>query len=398
VDETLDRATVGALIPYYPSDVTLTDDGRSRWVTDVSRSLSASEEGGKVTLHWSEGEVAHGVPPEDIEIQNETTGEMSRYQPEMRYRDGSRTEAAEQDTGYGAGPPDQNLTALLPFGPSPSAFSALENGQVRESTYEGRPAVTIIAAVKPGPIEVTYDAEGQVREAGMYLTIDKIEFTVDAASDLPVRLASYLRGQLVEVWTLSDLHVNAEVPASDFTFKFRAGAPVERNDFGFRKTSFGGAEAKVGYVPLVPTHLPAHFRLQQVRWASRTSTYAQLPNASGSVGTHEVTSRRVTSIGYRAGFLHLTVTMRPAKGLDPDWLADPFQEDPSAAGATVEPERVTLTSGALAGDEVRIAMPPLGIPHLWVVHDGMLITVAGDATRAELLRVAGSLEPANTAK
>jgi hypothetical protein len=36
---------------------------------------------------------------------------------------------------------------------------------------------------------------------------------------------------------------------------------------------------------------------------------------------------------------------------------------------------------------------PLTIPHLWAVKDGMLLTVAGDASAAELLAIAGSIEP-----
>jgi hypothetical protein len=39
------------------------------------------------------------------------------------------------------------------------------------------------------------------------------------------------------------------------------------------------------------------------------------------------------------------------------------------------------------------AVPSLGVPHLWAFHDGLLVTVSGDLTRSQLLRIAESLEP-----
>ena len=51
-----------------------------------------------------------------------------------------------------------------------------------------------------------------------------------------------------------------------------------------------------------------------------------------------------------------------------------------------------LRSGWLTGAG-HVSARPLGLPHLWVAQDGLLVTVAGDVTRRELLQVAGSLEP-----
>ena len=36
---------------------------------------------------------------------------------------------------------------------------------------------------------------------------------------------------------------------------------------------------------------------------------------------------------------------------------------------------------------------PQGMPHLWALDDGLVATVAGDLSRAELVAVAGSLRP-----
>ncbi len=245
-----------------------------------------------------------------------------------------------------------------------------------------------MAPVKPGPVEIEYDAHGEVWEASTGILADKLQFTVDLATYLPVRMASYLRGKLVEVWTLSNLRVNGRVPASTFEFAFRKGVKPEQSDFGFRDAALLDVTSLAGYEPVVPSYLPTRFHPTSVRFASRTSTWIVVPSGE----TREVISHQVTSAGYRAGFLHLTVTMRPSAGLDPDWLADPFVEDPSAGGATVGPEEVVLGAGALAGARAKVALPPLGTPHLWVVHDGVLVTVAGDVTRADLLRIADSLK------
>jgi hypothetical protein len=393
VDEILGQATVGALIPYYPSDLTLTSDGHVRWDTDISKSMSSTEEDGEVVVTLRPGKAAHGMPPEQVDIRDETAGTSLFYQPEMRYPDSWSAETALSDSGYACGPPDANLTALVPFGTALSAFSALESGEVSESTFHGRPCLTVIAPVKPGPIEVSYDAGDDVSEVQTYLTVDKIELTVDKSSYIPVRIASYLRGKPVDVQTLEDLRINRRVSPSTFEYSFRDGAKVEHTDCGFRETSLADAGSMAGYTPLVPTYLPAGFKPNGVRYASRTTTWVQMSTENGAGETREVASRRITSIGYKKGFLHLTVSLRPTQGLDPVWLAEPFQEDPSLAGAMAPPEKVTISSGALAGSEAQISMPPLGVPHLWVVRDGMLVTVAGDATRAQLLRVAGSLEP-----
>jgi hypothetical protein len=54
---------------------------------------------------------------------------------------------------------------------------------------------------------------------------------------------------------------------------------------------------------------------------------------------------------------------------------------------------VTIDRGALRGVTVKLAMPALGLPHLWAFHDGLLVTIAGDLTEDQLLQVAESLRP-----
>jgi hypothetical protein len=346
------------------------------------------------------------MPPTSVQIFDGRAATSLYYAPEMRYVNediGQRdwvSETASQGTGYASGPPDASLDSLVPFGPSPNVFSAVENGTVRESTFMGRPSLTVTAPVQPAPIVVHNDAEHPDRSYVFISgpTVDEVELTVDKVSHLPVRVASYLRGQAVGVQTLVDIRINESVSPAEFEYTIRKGAKVERPDYGFRDAELDDVEKSMGYVPLVPARLPVGFALQEVRCARRTTTDVWTLHLNDARSVRHVVTRRITSIGYGKGFLHLTVSLRPARGLDPRWLAEPFKVDPSLAGATAPPERVTITSGALAGAEAFVSLPPLDVPHLWAVHDGLLVTVAGDVTREQLVRIASSLEPASAAQ
>jgi hypothetical protein len=46
----------------------------------------------------------------------------------------------------------------------------------------------------------------------------------------------------------------------------------------------------------------------------------------------------------------------------------------------------------LSGVEANLLIVPPAIPHIWALTDELVVTVAGDLDRAELLRVAESLE------
>lgn len=107
----------------------------------------------------------------------------------------------------------------------------------------------------------------------------------------------------------------------------------------------------------------------------------------------ELPSLDITALNYRAGFLAFTVTTRSEEGMHDPRLADPFATEPDLIATPDQREEVTLESGALRGVEAQLATPALGVPHLWAFHDGLLVTVAGDLTRDQLLTVANSLEP-----
>jgi hypothetical protein len=76
-------------------------------------------------------------------------------------------------------------------------------------------------------------------------------------------------------------------------------------------------------------------------------------------------------------------------GYSQEW-ADPLA---TGEGIVDRPEQVVLSRGALSGVEANVLVVPRNIPHLWALTDDLVVTVAGDLSREELIRVAESLEP-----
>jgi hypothetical protein len=94
------------------------------------------------------------------------------------------------------------------------------------------------------------------------------------------------------------------------------------------------------------------------------------------------------SLAYRRGLDRFVVTTRLAGSAT--W-SDPLA---SGEGYVDHPERVTLETGVLRGDDAQVVLSPHGVPHVWTVANGVVITIAGDLSRAELVTLAGSLRTA----
>jgi hypothetical protein len=88
----------------------------------------------------------------------------------------------------------------------------------------------------------------------------------------------------------------------------------------------------------------------------------------------------VVSLSYRRGIDEFLVTTRlRGSGSWDDPLASP-------EGFVDRPEHVR--AGSL---QAELVLSPQATPHLWALTDDLVVTVGGDLSRAELLRVAGSL-------
>jgi hypothetical protein len=287
---------------------------------------------------------------------------------------------ARERAGIAPGPPDNGPADSFlqrDFGAVVRALLAASDPQVTDATYEGRTAWKLDIAATPNAI---------VPE----LSGDHFEITVDKQTGFPLRVVETKGGEFLDEIRIEDLEVDAKLTASDFTIRFPPNAKVERSDDGFRRVRLDQVESIVGYSPLVPADVPDGYELAEIAVAEDV-TYP-----TGSEGGNPP-SMNVVSLAYRRGLDRFIVTTRlshvPAPG-EPELTPEELWSDPLATGEGFrdEPERIRLSHGALEGVEAELLIVPRNTPHIWALTDRLVVTVAGDLTRAELLVVAESLE------
>ena len=306
-----------------------------------------------------------GPGPGEVIVYDATTG-VARSALRSASLGGGPLFYAERD-GVAPGPPDQGPpTWILPeqLGAFVRAALAARDPRVREVTYEGRQAWQLDVDVAPNAI---------VPE----LSGDRLLITVDRESGMPVRVVELRRGAVLRTLRIEQLAVDRDLPAGTFDLRFPADAEVMRSDDGFRRVSLDEVGSAVGYRPLVPSWLPEGYRLAEVAVARETA-----PTGTDAGNPQ---SRMVVSLCYRRGLDRFLVTTR-LRG-DGTW-SDPFA---SGDGFVDHPEPATIGSGALAGTEAQLVIAPRGIPHLWATTSQLVVTVGGDLSRDELVRVTDSL-------
>jgi hypothetical protein len=272
-----------------------------------------------------------------------------------------------EQRGLAPGPPDQGAEPFVieqQLGSVVHALLAARDPRVRPATYLGRPAW-----------QVTFTQTLPGREGVLRLTV-----TVDQHTGLPV--AVHQAGSPASLGSsdlrITGLQVNQPLPRGTFTIAFPSGAAVTHEDFGFRRVPLVRAASLAGYRPLVPHLLPGGLHLSQVSFAQR---------ATATAGGSNPPSRKVVSLAYRRGFEHAIITTRRAV---PGHWRDPFQTPGGPIAAT---QQVTLTGGALNGTRAYVVVEPGSAPHLWAVGHGLVVTIAGDLSAAELIHTAESLQP-----
>ena len=271
-------------------------------------------------------------------------------------------------TGVAPGAPDQGPpTRLLPdeLGAYVRALLAAGDARVHEIAYEGRPAWRVDVETVPNAVVPA-------------LSGDRLEVTVDRETGIPVHVVESKRGAVLRELRIEQLSVDGALP--NFHPSFPPGAEVMQSDDGFSRVALGDVAGAVGYAPPVPARVPDGFQLADVAVAAGAA-----PTGAGGANPP---SRNVVSLAYRRGLDRVVVTTREAG--DGRWT-DPLA---SGEGFVDHPEPLALDTGALAGAVGQVVLSPHGVPHVWALDDGLVVTVAGDLSRAELVAVAGSLRPA----
>jgi hypothetical protein len=271
-------------------------------------------------------------------------------------------------TGLAPGSPDPGPSDWIlerDLGSVVRALLAAEDPPVVETEYRGRAAWRLSVPVPTNLI---------------YPDADHFDVTVDQETGIPVRVVATLDGEYKRELRVEDLVVDRALARDQFDIEFPPRAEVLRTDEGFRRVELSRASDIVGYDPLVPENVPDGYELAEVAVATSAGP-------TGAEGANPP-SRNVVSLSYRRGFAEFVVTTR-LRGPDPSRWTDPLA---TGEGFRDEPERVTLGAGALAGVEADLLIAPRNVPHVWAMTDELVVTVAGDLTREELLEVAESLD------
>ncbi|HEX6380147.1 MAG TPA: hypothetical protein VF180_02765, partial [Acidimicrobiia bacterium] len=97
-------------------------------------------------------------------------------------------------------------------------------------------------------------------------------------------------------------------------------------------------------------------------------------------------AKQIVAMTWHDGVDRFTVTLRP-KGTD-QW-DDPF----GAEGMVPDNQPAVLPLPGRAPLNASVVVDAPFVPHLWGITEDIVVTVSGDLPRAELERVAGSLQP-----
>lgn len=328
----------------------LVADGRERW---------------RFTLDAAGDVRLEGPKPGDVITYEASTGVARSAQHSASI--GADTLFYAERDGVAPGPPDLGPpTWILPDEFADYVRGALASGDpaVHETTYLGRPAWQLDVDTVPNRI---------VPE----LSGDRFRITVDRDTGMPVQVVELKHGSVLRTLRMEQLHVNQPVPAGTFRLDLPAGADVMRSDDGFRRVGLGAVAGAVGYAPLVPAWVPDGYRLAEIavaRDGAPTGTDGGNPR-----------SEQVVSLSYRRGLDRFLVTTRLRGG--GDW-SDPLA---SGEGFVDHPRTVTFDAGALRDAQAQLLLTPRAVPHVWALTDRLVVTVGGDLSGAELLRVASSL-------
>ena len=275
---------------------------------------------------------------------------------------------AHKARGLSGGPPDTFVDSAFQreLGSVVRALLGVADVPVETGSFRGRPVWTLSTPVR------------QDRLAGAGYSPNHLEVKVDVETGIPLYALWTVDGRLRRKLVISTVAVNGGVSRADLAVDLPDGVQPTRSDQGFERVALDEVEGIVGYAPLVPAWVPDGFELDDV-------TVAPQGGPTGSEAMNPV-APDVVSMVYRRGFDRIVLTTRVAT--DGDW-SDPLA---TGEGFVDRPERIRLERGALSGVEANLLIVPLALPHIWALTDDLVVTVAGDLNRQQLLRVTEALE------
>lgn len=202
---------------------------------------------------------------------------------------------------------------------------------------------------------------------------------VDQTTGVLLELTRRVGDQVISRFTVSDVSTSDKIDRTHYWVEVPAGAQTNEHDRGFRRSTLDEAASGLPYDLLVPRQVPDGFTIEAV------SIDRDVPSQTGPEGMNPP-AKQIVAMTWNHGAQRFTVTLRP-KGSD-QW-DDPFGGEGMVPDA--QPVRLDLAGRPELDGTVVIDAP--FIPHLWGITGDIVVTVSGDLPRAELERVAGSLQP-----
>jgi hypothetical protein len=206
---------------------------------------------------------------------------------------------------------------------------------------------------------------------------------VDPISGVLLQLTRRIDDLVVNRFTASEVTVSDRIDRSRYQLTPPPGSKTTPVMIRFVPQSLDEAATGLPYDLLVPTQVPEGFTLDSV---NSVAVDREVGAPTGPEGVN-APSKPVVNMTWRRGPFTFTVTLRPSEG-HPDWN-DPL----GVEGLVLHAQTIRLPLDGRPPLEGEVAVDPPIEPHLWGVTDDIVVTVSGDLPRAELERVAGSLQP-----
>ena len=215
---------------------------------------------------------------------------------------------------------------------------------------------------------------------------------VDAQSGYPLAVEHWTSDGDVSGTRIENVRVGGDVPRSRFTLAVDVQDKLLPMSQRFRRLTLRqaadlGGRATTTFTPYAATWVPRGYRLTGVTGAVNGAFLgAYRPVHAGEVGSLTVV------LTYRRGFDRVCIVSR-WRADNPPGSDDPFDEDSVALS---ESTRIRLTTGSLRGETADLVLGLPDWPHVYVstgADHRVSVSVAGDLTRDELARIAGSLQP-----
>lgn len=264
---------------------------------------------------------------------------------------------------------------------------------VRPVAYEGRTAWSITV---PEPLRSGGAAAGSAH------------IVVDAESGYPLVVEHWTADGDVSGTRIENVRVGGDVPRGLFAPRADAGHDLLPMSERFRRMSLRQAarlgrrlradsrsaisphtqrSKPTGFTPYMSSWVPKGYRLSGVTGAVNGGYMAACRPAEGGAP-----DSLTVVLTYRRGFDRFCIVSR-WRHENPPGSDDPFDENSVALS---EATQVPVTYGSLRGEMASVVLGLPDWPHLYVStgrDDRVSVSVAGDLTRDELLRIADSLEP-----